>query len=214
MECADSSDNEISGHAPLVGGQASDARSDELRPVVFTVGHGTRTSEELGDVLASAGVSLLVDVRRFPGSRRHPHFARESLEGSLQDLGIDYRWMGEELGGRRGSAKGAPSRHPAWTNAAFRAYADHMDTEDFRAALSSLEDDARRQQLAIMCAETLWWRCHRRLIADSLTVDGFRVVHLLGPAKQQPHVLHEAVRTDDLGRPVYDVGTDRELPLS
>jgi uncharacterized protein (DUF488 family) len=173
---------------------------------LFTVGHGTRSIDELVDVLSAAGVDLVVDVRRFPGSRRHPHFARESLELSLPRAGIAYEWRGEELGGRRSSREiGRPSRHPAWRNDGFRNYADHMDSPEFRSALERLESDASSRAVAIMCAETLWWRCHRQLIADALTVDEIDVVHLIGAGESQPHRPHPSLRVED-GRPVYDVG--------
>lgn len=174
--------------------------------VVHTVGHGTRSIEELVDVLSEAGVDLLVDVRRFPGSRRHPHFAREALELSLPAAGIAYDWRGEELGGRRSRKKvGNASRHPAWKNDGFRNYADYMDTDEFRTALTRLERDAESAAVAVMCAETLWWKCHRRLIADALVVDGLGVVHLIAPGQSQGHKLHPALRVVD-GAPVYDVG--------
>jgi uncharacterized protein (DUF488 family) len=180
---------------------------------VYTVGHGTRTIEELGAVLKSADVSRLVDVRRFPGSRRHPHFAREALEASLPSMGIAYDWRGEALGGRRSSKDlGRPSRHPAWRNEAFRGYADYMDSRDFRSALEELERDAASEPLAMMCAETLWWRCHRRLVADALTVHGLDVVHLINPSEAQNHKLHPSLRVED-GRPVYDVGVTGTLGM-
>lgn len=181
---------------------------------VFTAGHGTRTIEELAGLLSEGGVELLVDVRRFPGSRRHPHFARESLEESLPSFGIRYDWRGEELGGRRSRARDGSSRHPAWRNDAFGAYADYMDTPEFRAALERLEGEARDgTSLAVMCAETLWWRCHRRLIADALLMHGFEVVHLIQPGSSAPHPANEAARRGDDGYPVYDVGVTGELPL-
>ena len=173
---------------------------------LFTVGHGARTLEELVDVLRDGGVRLLADVRRFPGSRRHPHFARESLERALPEAGLAYEWWGETLGGRRSSKKKGASRHPAWRVDAFRAYADWMDGAVFREALATLEAEARETPLAVMCAETLWWQCHRRLISDSLTLDGFEVVHLLGVGKHQKHVLHPQLRRDEKGLPVYDKG--------
>src|SRR5687767_11196586 len=103
----------------------------------FTVGHGTRSLEELAALLLAAEVELLVDVRRFPGSKRHPHFARERLAETLSASGISYEWMGESLGGRR--KPNAPTRHPAWRNAAFQGYADHMDTDEFHAGVRWLE---------------------------------------------------------------------------
>jgi uncharacterized protein (DUF488 family) len=181
---------------------------------VFTVGHGTRTTEELAALLHEVGVSLLVDVRRFPGSRRHPHFAREALEETLPALGIGYDWRGEELGGRRSRRKDGTTRHPAWRNDAFAAYADFMDTAPFRAALERLEEEAAGgTELAVMCSETVWWRCHRRLIADALVMHGHEVVHLMGPGTSAPHPGNESARRGDDGYPVYDVGVTGELPL-
>ena len=180
---------------------------------VFTVGHGTRTTEELATVLQSAGVGRLIDVRRFPGSRRHPHFSREALERSMPERGIRYEWWGEDLGGRR-SRTTKTTRHVAWRNAGFQGYADYMDSDRFRAALERLEDVARTEPpLAIMCAETLWWRCHRRLISDALHLRGVEVIHLIAPDESQPHRPHPDMRADELGRPVYDVGATGQLEL-
>lgn len=175
---------------------------------LFTVGHGTRTLEELVAVLASATVARVVDVRRFPGSRRHPQFGRDALAASLPAHGIAYDFRGEILGGRR--APSPSSRHCAWREPAFRGYADHMDTTAFRAALATLLADARREPLAIMCAETLWWRCHRRLISDALVAQGARVTHLLSATSTQEHVHAPDLVRVDAGWPVYDVGC---LPL-
>lgn len=175
---------------------------------LFTVGHGTRTVEELAAVLADAGVGRLIDVRRFPGSRRNPHLSRDNL---AQTPPLAYEWWGEELGGRRSRSKG-PSRHPAWRNDAFRAYADYMDTAEFAAALDRLLATSTDTPTAIMCAETLWWRCHRRLIADAATLRGAEVVHLLGVGESQPHALHPDARPDDERRPVYDGGNAPLFP--
>lgn len=173
---------------------------------IYTIGHGTRTGDELVAVLRPAEVVRIVDVRRFPGSRRYPHWARAAMEVWLPHAGIGYDWRGEELGGRRRATAG-PTRHPAWRMASFRAYADYMDTDEFAAALQGLATDAGPLgPLAIMCAETLWWRCHRRLIADALVVQGLEMIHLVGPSKSEPHKLHPALRMDGRGRPVYDVG--------
>lgn len=171
---------------------------------LFTVGHGTRTTDELVAVLRDAGVELLVDVRRFPGSRRNPHLSREAL---ARDLPVAYEWWGEELGGRRSPVP--DSRHPAWRNDAFRAYADWTDTPVFREAIARLVAPGT-PPTAVMCAETLWWKCHRRLIADAAVVRGVDVTHLLGVGDQQPHPLHEAVRVED-GWPVYDVGAQAKF---
>lgn len=170
---------------------------------VFTVGHGTRTTDELIEVLVEAGVTMLVDVRRYPGSRRHPHFARAALEESLPAAGIDYGWKGDALGGRRDPSPDSPN--VAWRVDAFRGYADHLASGEFRSALRELEERAKSTRQAVMCAETLWWRCHRRLIADALVADGFDVVHL-GMGRDDHHELHEAARRDHGGTLIYDVG--------
>lgn len=179
-------------------------------PTAYTVGHGTRTSDELVSVVRSAGVTTIIDVRRFPGSRRNPHLGREALAESLPGRGVAYEWHGEELGGRR--SRRAGSRNAAWRNASFQGYADFMETEAFRVALAGLVERARSGDvLAVMCAETLWWRCHRRLISDALVVAGIRVIHLIDEKSTHEHSLHEAARVEDDGSIVYDVGVDREL---
>lgn len=179
---------------------------------IFTVGHGTRTVEALAVVLQRAGVGRLVDVRRWPRSRRNPHLNREALADALPEFSIAYDWRGEELGGRRSPVE--PTRHGAWRVKAFRGYADYMDTQAFRAAFMQLEKDARLSPpLAVMCAETLWWRCHRRLIADGLALRGHTVVHLVNERSRQVHPLHDSVRADAHGWPVYDVGATGSLPL-
>ena len=173
--------------------------------VLFTVGHGTRSTAQLAAVVRSAAVERVVDVRRHPGSRRHPHLSRDRLARDLPSLGVAYEWWGEELGGRRRRA--SPSRHPAWRNDAFGGYADHMDTDGFRRAFDRLVAGlASAPPTAVMCAETLWWRCHRRLIADAAVLAGTAVIHILDEGKSAAHPLHPSVRADDAGRPIYDGG--------
>jgi uncharacterized protein (DUF488 family) len=182
--------------------------------IVYTVGHGTRSLEELTAILNSAGVDRLVDVRRFPGSKRNPQFSRESLERDLPGSGITYDFRGDRLGGRRSSGATGYSRHPAWREKGFRNYADFMDTDEFAGAIADIEDEVRSGiRLCLMCAETLWWRCHRRLIADALVMRGVEVVHLLGPDESMSHRLHEAARPDERNLPVYDSGFTGHLPL-
>ena len=178
---------------------------------LFTVGHGSRTVDELAGVVLDAGVGVVVDVRRYPGSRRSPHLARGSLAVELPARGVGYEWQGEALGGRRPTS--ALSRHPAWRHPAFRGYADHMDGEEFRVALDALvaRVSGPGPAAAVMCAETLWWRCHRRLIADAAVLAGVEVVHLLGGGRSEPHRVSPGARADAGGRPVYDVGCDRGM---
>jgi uncharacterized protein (DUF488 family) len=179
-------------------------------PTIYTIGHGTRATEELVETLGSVGAARLFDVRRFPGSRRNPQFGRDALAASLPPLGVQYVWCGEELGGRRGAKK--PSRHPALEDPGFRGYADYMDEPAFAQALARLLDQARHGgPLAIMCAEADWHRCHRRLIADALTLGGVPVVHLLSPTSHVPHRLTRGVRAGEDGRPVYDVEQTGDL---
>lgn len=172
--------------------------------VVLTVGHGARSIEALIAALRDAGVRVLIDIRRFPGSRRHPQFARERLAVTLPAAGIQYEWQGEELGGRR--SRHGPTRHTALLNAAFGGYADHMDTRSFRSAVETLVARAHAgERLALMCAETLWWRCHRSLVADALACRGVEVVHLLDVGRRESHRRRPTMRCGEDGWPVYDV---------
>src|SRR5512135_2990563 len=173
---------------------------------IWTVGHGTRTIDEFISVLRQASVVTLVDIRSFPGSRRHPQFGQSALRASLTEAGLAYMHLGG-LGGRREPMTGSP--HTALRVAAFRAYADHMATGEFQADLARLEAVANVTPTAYMCAETLWWRCHRRMLSDLLTVRGWEVVHLLAAGKSEPHRLWDVARVAD-GALVYDAGT---LPL-
>jgi uncharacterized protein (DUF488 family) len=152
---------------------------------VYTIGHSTRSAEDLLALLRQAEVELVADVRAFPSSRRHPQFNRAELAKWLPEAGTGYAHM-PGLGGRRKPAADSPNG--GWREAAFRGYADYMGSEEFRRALAELEDAARERPTAVMCAEAVWWRCHRRLIADALTARGWRVEHLgLG----QPPPTHE-----------------------
>ncbi len=169
---------------------------------IWTIGHGQRSLVELVALLRENGIATLADVRSFPGSRRYPHFGKEALAAALSTAGVAYVHV-VELGGRRREVAG--SRHTAIRVAAFRAYADHMASDAFRAGLARLEELARERPTAYMCSETLWWRCHRRMISDRLTLDGWEVVHILGPGKTEPHRLWDVARVED-GRLVYDAG--------
>ncbi|HET8587629.1 MAG TPA: DUF488 domain-containing protein [Candidatus Limnocylindria bacterium] len=154
---------------------------------MWTIGHGTRSTEELATLLRDAGVDTLIDVRRYPAGRRQPHLSREALAESLPAQGLRYEWQGEPLGGRRTATPGAEER-TGWRNPAFAAYAEHLKTPVARHALERLEARAHAgERLALMCSETVWWRCHRRLIADAVVCDGLEVVHLLDRAPGRPH---------------------------
>ncbi len=169
--------------------------------VLHTIGHGTAPLAEFVAVLARFQIASIVDVRRFAGSRRNPQFGAQALERSLGEAGIAYRHE-SALGGRR---KARPdSRNVALRNEAFRAYADYMETPEFTGAFDALAGETEARVTAIMCAETLWWRCHRRLISDrAMLLDGAHVLHIInGVAK--PHVPTQGVRPD--GRfLVYDL---------
>jgi uncharacterized protein (DUF488 family) len=174
-----------------------------------TVGHGTLTADELGRLITGAGVEELVDVRSFPASRRHPQFRREAMEHWLPDAGVSYRWE-PRLGGRRRPAPDSP--HGALRVAAFRGYADHMETPEFRDALDVLLTEAATRPTAVMCAESLWWRCHRRLLADSVVlVRGTAVEHLFHDGRVEAHRPTPEARVDG-ARLVYD-GDEPALPL-
>jgi len=151
---------------------------------VWTVGHSTRSGEEFAQILKAHGIEVLVDVRSFPGSRRYPQFNRAALAESLKQVGIEYKHE-PRLGGRRTPRK--DSHNTAWKNASFRAYADHMETEEFRKGVEDLLEVAANARTAVMCAEALWWRCHRRLISDYLKTEGHGVIHILDQNKTQEH---------------------------
>lgn len=163
-------------------------------PSIWTVGHSTRPLSDFIELLESAAITLVGDVRRFPGSRRSPHYHQEALRESLADLDIGYRAL-PALGGRRQTHPG--SVHTAWRNPSFRGYADYMDSEQFRQAIEQVEALAATERIALMCSEVLWWRCHRALIADYLKSKGYTVVHLLSPTNQEPHPYTSAARIVD-----------------
>jgi uncharacterized protein (DUF488 family) len=149
--------------------------SSPTATTAFTIGHSTRSARELLVLLDQAGVRLVADVRAFPSSRRHPQFNRATLAAWLGEAGVQYIHS-PGLGGRRTPASDSPNG--GWRESAFRGYADYMASPEFRRALCELETAARETPTAIMCAEAVWWRCHRRLISDALVVRGWRVEHL------------------------------------
>lgn len=158
---------------------------------IWTIGHSTRTLDEFLKLLAIHGIEVLADVRRFPGSRKYPHFAQEALRSSLPEVGIDYVPF-PELGGRR---RPRPDSHnTVWRNESFRGYADYMETEAFRAGIERLLELARRKRTVILCAEAVWWRCHRALIADYLKAAGVCARHIINAKKSEIHPYTSAAR--------------------
>jgi uncharacterized protein (DUF488 family) len=161
---------------------------------LYTIGHGAVTLEEFLEYVRAAGIASVVDVRRFPGSRRHPQFSSTVLAQALRDAGIAYRHA-PDLGGRRPARKDSPNA--GLRNAGFRGYADWMLGEEFRAAFAALMDEASQAPTAVMCAETPWWKCHRRLIADGAELLAKRdVVHVMG-RKTLPHSPTPGVAVED-----------------
>ena len=159
---------------------------------IWTIGHSTRKIEDFIAALEAHRIKLLVDVRSLPGSKRYPQFNKEALGKSLQEHGIRYEHFAE-LGGRR---KPKPdSRNTAWRNASFRGYADYMETEEFHKGVRRLLDLANEAgRTAIMCAEAVWWRCHRALISDYLKAQGIEVTHIVDANKSEPHPYTSAAR--------------------
>jgi len=177
---------------------------------IYTIGHSTRTLEELIGLLKEYQIGFLADIRSFPASKRYPHFNKESLEQAFPPAAIDYRWLGKELGGFR--KKGNPnSPHTALRSPGFRNYADHTTSEEFRRGIEELVGLAATKWVALMCAEGLWWRCHRMLVSDYLTAcRGVKVVHILAEGKTEPHRLHRTARLVE-GKLVYDTEEQARL---
>lgn len=151
---------------------------------VFTVGHSTLSAAAFQATLERHGIEVLADVRRFPGSRRHPHFGGEALAASLQAGGIDYVWLAR-LGGRRRDS--AATQHLGWINPSFRSYAAYTWSDEFAEGLAELVGIAIAARTAIMCSELPWWRCHRALISDVLRFLGAEVLHIMGDGAPRPH---------------------------
>jgi uncharacterized protein (DUF488 family) len=172
--------------------------------MLLTFGHGTADADEMAGLLRGAGVVALVDVRTAPGSRRHPHVARAELERWLPEAGICYRWD-KRLGGFR--RPGPQSPDVVWREEMFRGYAEHMRTGEFLAAVDELLAQVETDCTTVMCAESLWWRCHRRLLADFVSaVRGVPVRHLLHDGRLEEHRLSPGLRLRDDGLLVYDAG--------
>jgi uncharacterized protein (DUF488 family) len=160
--------------------------------VIRTVGHGTLEASAFTDLVTRAGIELVVDVRRYPGSRRHPHFASTEMAVWLESSGVGYRWL-PALGGRRRPSP--DSINVALRNPQFRAYGDHMASGEFMTGVDELLESTTGRSAAVMCSETVWWRCHRRLLADHLVlVRGFTVEHLFPDGRLAPHPVTPGAR--------------------
>jgi len=172
--------------------------------VIWTVGHSNRPMADLIALLTNQSISMLADVRRFPGSKRQPQFAKDSLESSFREAGIGYRHF-EALGGRRSRSR-EDSSNTAWRSESFNAYADPMQSAEVQAALSDLMALAASSPTAILCAEAVPWRCHRQLIADALLAQGWEVRHIFGMRRIQPHRLTEFAKISE-GQVTYPGST-------
>jgi uncharacterized protein (DUF488 family) len=151
---------------------------------IWTIGHSTRSADELVAILHSFKITALVDIRHYPGSRRYPHFNKEALEISLPANGVHYFHI-KELGGRRRPAK--DSLNTAWRNEAFRGYADYMETGEFIKGIETLQVIAEKERTAYMCSEAVWWSCHRSMVSDYLKWKGWTVMHIMDIAKATEH---------------------------
>lgn len=189
---------------------STQSSSRPCEPTIFTIGHGTRSIQDLVNILQSAGIRKLIDVRSFPRSRANPQFNREGLVicEELAAAHIEYIWLGPNLGGRRNSNQPGIARHTAIRVDSFRNYAGYMSTSPFKEGLESLKDLARQANVdngsvAIVCSESVWWRCHRRMISDVLVSQGWRVRHLGVSSESTGHTLWDIARSED-GELVYN----------
>lgn len=183
----------VGGGKQLRAGNEHSAAScmSEEKLTVWTVGHSTRTLDEFLDLLVANRIEAVADVRRYPASRKHPHFNQGPLRNALSGVGIGYVPL-LELGGRRRPRADSPNT--VWRSDSFRGYADYMETAAFGAGMGRLLEVAHRQRTAVMCAEALWWRCHRSLIADYLKAGGMGVQHLMSIKKSEIHPYTSAAR--------------------
>ena len=173
------------------------SRAPALRPVIWTVGHSTRSIVEFVELLATAGIETVVDVRRIPRSRRNPDYNLDRLPQLLAEQGLGHEYI-DELGGRRGKSRDVPPDvNGLWENQSFHNYADHALSDVFDRGLARLVELATRQRGAIMCSEAVWWRCHRRIIADHLIARGHEVIHLMSPTQHARAVFTPGAKVAD-----------------
>jgi len=172
--------------------------------MLLTYGHGTESAERTAAILSAASVSSLIDIRIAPGSKRNPQFARDAMTEWLPQAGIGYRWE-RRLGGFR--KPGPDNPDVVWREEMFRGYAEHMRSAEFLDAIGGVLAEAATPQVAVMCSESLWWRCHRRLLADFVTAArGIEVRHLMHDGRTEPHRPSPGLRLREDGLLVYDAG--------
>ena len=169
----------------------SSSKHPKVPATIWTIGHSTRSIEEFLGLLAAVRIQVIADVRSFPGSRKYPQYGKEALAATLATHAIGYHWL-QALGGRRRVSPDSPNT--AWRNASFRGYADYMSSEEFEHGLTQLMKMANKARTAIMCAEAVWWRCHRSMIADALCVRGIEVVHILDAKHSKLHPMTAPAR--------------------
>lgn len=170
----------------------------EKTPCIFTIGHSNLSFEQFASLLREHGIGLVADVRRYPSSRKFPHFNRPVLSGLLVAESIDYLWL-ESLGGRRQTEKGSESVNIGLKSSGFRSYADYMATDEFRLAVDGLLSAVAKSRVAIICAEKLYWKCHRRLLSDYLVSQDIDVIHIIDPGKTSEHKLTQGAVITETG---------------
>lgn len=161
---------------------------------IWTIGHSTRSIDEFLSLLAQFEIEAVVDVRSFPGSRKYPQYGKDALQATLREHGIAYEWF-QILGGRRRTSPDSPNT--VWRNASFRGYADYMSTPDFADGLQALLEVAKSSRVTLMCAEAVWWRCHRSMISDALCVRGIQVLHIMAEQHAVVHPMTGPARVTD-----------------
>ena len=188
---------------------------------IYTIGHSNLSFEQFASLLKEFGICIVVDIRRYPSSRKFPHFNRQVLCKLLAVENIEYQWL-EALGGRRHAEKNDKSLNIGLKSPGFRNYADHMGTDEFRTAVQELLSAAATLRAAVMCAEKLYWKCHRKLLADYLVAQGIEVVHIIGPGKLSinkltPYaiateigVIYPLLETDDMQKSFFDLDAQTE----
>ncbi|MFB0553477.1 MAG: DUF488 family protein [Phycisphaerae bacterium] len=183
---------------------------------IYTIGHSNLSFEDFASLLKEFGICLVADIRRYPSSRKFPHFNHRLLGELLANEDIEYQWL-EALGGRRHTGKNDKSLNIGLKSPGFRNYADHMGTDEFRTAVQELLSTAATLRTAIMCAEKLYWKCHRKLLADYLVARGIEVIHIVGPGKLSIHkltpyaiatetgVIYPLLETEDIQKSFFDL---------